>query len=111
MDRHSGSKGLIVDLRGNPGGSLDAAISVSSEFIGDGVVMIQEWGDGRQNTYMARSGGLATDINLPLVVLVDNGSASASEIVAGAIQDRERGQVIGELTYGKGTVQNWHDLG
>jgi len=104
-------KGLILDLRGNPGGSLDAAIGVTSEFIGEGVIMLEEWGDGRQNTYMARSGGLATDPNLPLVVLVDAGSASASEIVAGAIQDRERGILIGELTYGKGTVQNWHDLG
>ena len=104
-------KGLIVDLRGNPGGSFDAAIGVTSEFIGDGVIMLEEWGDGREKSYMARSGGLATDPNLPLVVLVNSGSASASEIVAGAIQDRGRGQLIGELTYGKGTVQNWHDLG
>ena len=104
-------KGLILDLRGNPGGSLDAAIGVTSEFIGEGVIMLEEWGDGRENSYMARPGGLATDPNLPLVVLVDAGSASASEIVAGAIQDRARGTLIGELTYGKGTVQNWHNLG
>jgi carboxyl-terminal processing protease len=103
--------GLILDLRGNPGGSLDTSIRVTSQFIGDGVVMIEEWGDGRKQDYMSRSGGLATDPNLPLIVLIDRGSASASEIVAGAIQDRGRGQLLGEITYGKGTVQNWHDLG
>lgn len=103
--------GLILDLRGNPGGSLDTAIRVTSEFIGEGTVMIEEWGDGNRTTYEARPGGLATDPALPLVVLVDAGSASASEIVAGAIQDMERGQVLGDVTYGKGTVQNWHDLG
>lgn len=103
--------GLILDLRGNPGGSLDAAIQVASEFVGDGTVMIEQWGDGHRTSYTARPGGLATDPALPLVVLVDAGSASASEIVAGAIQDRGRGQLLGETTYGKGTVQNWHDLG
>jgi carboxyl-terminal processing protease len=103
--------GLILDLRGNPGGSLDAAIRVTSEFVGEGPVMIEEWGDGRQTTFEASSGGLATNPTLPLVVLVDGGSASASEIVAGAIQDRGRGQILGETTFGKGTVQNWHDLG
>jgi carboxyl-terminal processing protease len=103
--------GLVLDLRGNPGGSLDAAIRVTSEFVGNGPVMIEEWGDGRRTTFEARSGGLATDPALPLVVLVDGGSASASEIVAGAIQDRGRGQILGETTFGKGTVQNWHDLG
>lgn len=103
--------GLILDLRGNPGGSLDTAIRVTSEFIGEGTVMIEEWGDGNRTTYEARPGGLATDSAVPLVVLVDAGSASASEIVAGAIQDMGRGQVLGDVTYGKGTVQNWHDLG
>lgn len=103
--------GLVVDLRGNPGGSLDAALSVTSEFIGDGDIMIQEWGDGRSQTYPARRGGLAIASELPIVVLIDGGSASASEIVAGAIQDRERGLIMGETTYGKGTVQQWHRLG
>ncbi|MBA3534599.1 MAG: S41 family peptidase [Ardenticatenales bacterium] len=104
-------KGLILDLRGNPGGGLFAAIEVASEFIGDGTVMIEESGDGESETFTAQPGGLATDPELPLVVLVDAGSASASEIVAGAIQDRGRGQLLGEITYGKGTVQNWRDLG
>ncbi|HBY92401.1 MAG: S41 family peptidase [Ardenticatenaceae bacterium] len=101
-------KGLILDLRGNPGGALDTAIQVVSEFIGDGTVMIEEWGPGQQQRYPARSGGLATTV--PLVVLIDAGSASASEIVAGAIQDRGRGTLIGSRSFGKGTVQSWHAL-
>ncbi len=107
----SDPKGLILDLRGNPGGSLNTAIEVTSEFIGDGTIMVEEWGNGTTFAYEAETGGLATDPDLPLIVLVDAGSASASEIVAGAIQDRGRGQLLGETTYGKGTVQNWHDLG
>ena len=101
--------GMILDLRGNPGGYLDTAIEVVSQFIPDGVVMREQSGDGSEKTYEARSGGLAT--NIPLVVLIDKGSASASEIVAGAIQDRERGQIVGETAYGKGSVQTWRALG
>ena len=101
-------KGLILDLRGNPGGSLFAAIDIASQFIGDGVVMYEEGADGTRQTYTARPGGLATRI--PLVVLTDQGSASASEIVAGAIKDRGRGTLIGETTFGKGTVQDWRTL-
>ncbi len=104
-------KGLVLDLRGNPGGSLDTALRVTSEFIGEGTIMQEEWGDGYVQSYDAYPGGLATDPALPLIVLVDGGSASASEIVAAAIQERGRGQLLGETTYGKGTVQNWHDLG
>ncbi len=101
-------KGLILDLRGNPGGSLFAAIDIVSQFIGEGVVMYEEAADGSRQTYTARSGGLATRV--PLVVLTDQGSASASEIVAGAIKDRGRGTLIGDTTFGKGTVQDWHTL-
>ena len=104
-------RGMILDLRGNPGGSLDAAITVTSQFVGTGNVMIERFGDGREIVYEAEPGGLATDSALPLVVLVDAGSASASEIVAAAIQETGRGQLLGETTYGKGTVQNWHSLG
>lgn len=100
--------GMILDLRGNPGGYLDTAIEVVSQFIPEGVVMREQSGDGSEKTYEARSGGLATDI--PLVVLIDKGSASASEIVAGAIQDRDRGQIVGETSYGKGSVQTWRAL-
>ncbi len=101
--------GLILDLRGNPGGFLDTAIEVASQFLPRGTLVMQErFGDGRQIDYDAQGGGLATDI--PLVVLIDKGSASASEIVAGAIQDHARGTLVGETSYGKGSVQNWHAL-
>lgn len=101
-------KGLIFDLRDNGGGYLTTAIEVASEFIGNGVIMYEEYGDGTRDTYTAQRGGLATDI--PLVVLVNEGTASASEIVAGAIQDRGRGELVGVVTYGKGTVQTWIGL-
>jgi carboxyl-terminal processing protease len=100
--------GLILDLRNNGGGALQTAIEVASQFIGDGVIMYEEFGDGTRDTYDALSGGLATDI--PLVVLVNEGTASASEIVAGAIQDYDRGTLVGATTFGKGSVQNWIPL-
>ncbi len=97
--------GLILDLRNNTGGYLDTAIEVVSQFIPDGVVMIEKLGTGEEITYDAIPGGKATEI--PLIVLVNGGSASASEITAGAIQDRGRGKLVGTTTYGKGSVQNW----
>jgi carboxyl-terminal processing protease len=101
--------GLILDLRGNPGGFLNTAIEVASQFLPRGtVVMREQFGDGREVEYDARGGGLATRV--PLIVLIDKGSASASEIVAGAIQDHSRGTLVGETSYGKGSVQNWHEL-
>jgi carboxyl-terminal processing protease len=100
--------GLIFDLRGNGGGYLNTAIQVVSEFIGEGVVMYEQYGDGETFTYEAIPGGLATEI--PLVVLVDEGTASASEITAGAIQDLGRGPLVGVTTFGKGSVQNWNPL-
>ncbi|MBI3241666.1 MAG: S41 family peptidase [Chloroflexi bacterium] len=101
-------QGLVLDLRGNPGGLRDTAVEVISQFIGDGTAMIQRYGDGEQEVFDVEPGGLATDI--PLVVLINKGSASASEIVAGAIQDYGRGQIVGKQSYGKGTVQNWQEL-
>ena len=98
-------RGLIFDLRNNGGGYLTTAIQVVSEFVGEGVVMYEEYGDGETLAYDAIPGGLATDI--PLVVLVNEGTASASEITAGAIQDYERAPLVGVTTYGKGSVQNW----
>lgn len=100
--------GLILDLRNNGGGFLNTAIDVASEFISDGVVMYEQFGDGSRQTFNANGRGLATDI--PLVVLVNGGTASASEIVAGAIQDRGRGIVVGTTTFGKGSVQTWAEL-
>lgn len=101
-------KGLILDLRGNGGGYLNTAIQVVSEFIADGVVMFEQYGDGETFTYQAIPGGLATKI--PLVVLVDGGTASAAEITAGAIQDHNRAPLVGDVTYGKGSVQSWITL-
>jgi carboxyl-terminal processing protease len=97
------AKGIILDLRGNGGGYLDTSIDVVSQFVAKGDVVSEEYGDGRKDTSQVRPGGLATDI--PLVVLVNEGSASASEITAGAIQDYARGKLVGVKTYGKGSVQ------
>jgi len=97
--------GLIFDLRDNGGGYLNTAIEVVSEFIGEGVVMYEQYGDGETYTYEAIPGGIATEI--PLVVLVNEGTASASEITAGAIQDLDRAPLVGVTTYGKGSVQSW----
>lgn len=101
-------KGLILDLRNNGGGYLTTAIEVVSQFIDSGVVMYEDQGNGQRQTYNAISGGIATKI--PLVVLVNEGTASASEITAGAIQDYGRGKLVGVTTYGKGSVQNWIPL-
>ncbi len=101
-------RGMILDLRGNGGGFLGTAVNVASEFIGEGVVLVERFGDGSEKEYRASGDGLATEI--PLVVLIDGGSASASEIVAGAIQDHDRGVLVGEMSFGKGSVQNWIPL-
>jgi carboxyl-terminal processing protease len=100
--------GLILDLRNNGGGYLTSAVEVASEFIGDGVILYEEYGDGSRDTYDALRGGLATDIDM--VVLINEGTASASEIVAGAIQDQDRGVLVGTTSFGKGSVQNWIPL-
>ena len=101
--------GLIIDLRYNGGGYLDTSVDVVSQFIeGNQVVLYEELGDGSRTTYRSKNGGLATDI--PLVLLVNEGSASASEIFAGAIQDYGRGTLVGTTTFGKGSVQNWVPL-
>jgi carboxyl-terminal processing protease len=97
--------GLILDLRGNPGGLLEAAVQIGSEFVGTGNITEERRKDGSGETFPARRGGLATGSALPLIILVNAGSASASEIVAGAVQDTGRGQLVGQKTYGKGSVQ------
>ena len=101
-------QGLILDLRYNSGGYLDAAIQVGSEFLPDGVVTYEEYGDGSRDTFNVIGNGIATET--PMVVLVNEWSASASELVAGALQDRGRAQLVGVTTFGKGTVQNWIPL-
>ncbi len=100
--------GLIFDLRGNPGGLLNSAIDVASAFLDDGVILIEDFGDGREQTLHVN--GNFSGLNIPMVVLVDETSASASELVAGALQDQGRATIIGEITFGKGTVQTWHQL-
>jgi carboxyl-terminal processing protease len=101
-------KGLIIDLRSNGGGLVQSAIDVASQFIKEDVVMYEQFGDGTLKTEHANKSGLARDI--PLVVLVNEGTASASEIVAGAIQDYGRGKLVGVQSYGKGSEQNWITL-
>jgi len=101
-------RGLIFDLRDNGGGYLNTAIEVVSQFIGKGTVMYEQYGDGTRKTFESLPGGIATDI--PLVVLVNENTASASEITAGAIQDTGRGKLVGVTTYGKGSVQNLTEL-
>jgi len=97
------AKGLILDLRNDPGGYLDSSIEIASEFIKEGTVVIEQYKDGKKDKFAAKGNGKLYDI--PMVVLINNGSASASEILAGAIRDHGRGILIGEKTFGKGSVQ------
>jgi len=101
-------RGLIFDLRNNPGGFLTEAVSVASQFISEGKILTERFGDDTEQVYEAEQGGLALEV--PLVVLVNPGSASASEIVAGALQDAGRALLIGETTFGKGSVQLVHRM-
>jgi carboxyl-terminal processing protease len=105
-----GQTKLIVDLRGNPGGYVDAARTVASTFIAEGPVFWEEDAKGKVTPTDAVSDGIATDPGIEIVLLIDRGSASASEIVAGALQDTGRATLIGETSYGKGTVQQWIEL-
>ena len=100
--------GLILDLRRNPGGGLETVIDIADEFLPESKVLIQEFADGIERAYNASDKGVAEEI--PLVVLIDEGSASASEVLAGAIRDNERGILIGQTTFGKGTIQTWQEL-
>lgn len=101
-------KGLIFDLRNNRGGYLHIAVEVASQFIGEGIILVEKDKDGEEMDFTAQRGGLALDI--PMVVLVNGGTASASEIVAGALQDRGRAILVGGETFGKGSVQLPHAL-
>lgn len=101
-------QGVIVDVRNNPGGYLQSAVYTASEFIDSGPIVLQEDATGnREELKVERSGKL---LKMPLVVLINKGSASASEIFAGAIQDKKRGIIIGEQSFGKGTIQSTEDL-
>ncbi len=101
-------RGLVFDLRNNPGGYLDGAVYIASEFLKNGIVVSQVNSDSTREDYpVDRKGSL---LDIPVVVLVNRGSASASEIVAGALKDYGRAKIVGETTYGKGTVQTPQDL-
>ena len=104
----SGAVGIVLDLRGNPGGLLTAAVEVASQFLKKGIVVYQLDSEGERRDWEVRPGGLATDI--PLVILVDKSSASGSEVVAGALQDAGRAPLIGERTFGKGSVWEFYEL-
>ncbi len=98
-----GAESIILDLRNNPGGLLDQVVDISDLFLDEGLILIQRDVDGNEIEHTSDSGDIAEVI--PLVVLINGGSASASEILAGAVQDRERGVLIGETSFGKGSVQ------
>lgn len=102
-------KGLILDLRNNGGGYLQTAVEVASQFLPkDEVVLYEQYGSGEKDTYTSLGDGLAVEV--PMVVLINEGSASASEIVAGALQDLGRAKLVGVVSYGKGSVQTWNAL-
>ena len=105
-----GADQIVFDLRDNPGGYIDAAQQIASQFIGDGLIFTQESAGDDVKEYRSTGEGIATDPDLSVVVLVNGGSASASEIVAAALQERGRATLVGEPTFGKNTVQVWGRL-
>jgi carboxyl-terminal processing protease len=98
----AGAVGVVLDLRGDPGGYVDEAVGVASQFIGSGVVYHERDASGNETSVPITPGGVA--LTTPLVVLVDRGTASSAEVVAGALQDAKRARIVGETTYGTGTV-------
>jgi len=102
------AKGIVLDLRGNPGGFLDIVVKVTSHFMTEGVIVEVKSNLDKIDTYSVSPGVAST--NLPMVVLVDNFSASSSEVLAGALQDHHRALISGNTTYGKGSVNYLHQL-
>ena len=109
-DIAAGEKKLVVDLRGNPGGYVTAARRIASQFIASGPILWEQGAHSDPLATAAEPGGVATDPSIQVVVLIDKGSASASEIVAGALQDTGRAKLVGQTSYGKGTIQEWQTL-
>lgn len=101
-------KGIVLDMRNNPGGFLDVGVNIANEFIKSGMIVEERFKDGKITPFYADGKGKFTDI--PIVVLVNSGSASAAEIVAGALKDNNRATVVGENTYGKGSVQEIEEM-
>lgn len=102
-------KGVVLDLRNNPGGYLNDAVFIASEFVKERTVVVSEEQANGKTTLSANRRGLLTEI--PVIVLINKGSASASEIVAGALKDNGRAKLVGETSFGKGTVQQAEELG
>jgi carboxyl-terminal processing protease len=102
------AKGIILDLRSNPGGLLDSVVDVTSRFVDDGYILFSEDNKGSRKSYAVTDSG--EKIDLPMAILTDNFTASASEVLSGALQDFERAVVIGTVTYGKGSVNTLHTL-
>jgi carboxyl-terminal processing protease len=107
-DKNLKIKGVILDVRGNPGGYLKGSVNLASEFLEKGVIVKQENYLGQIETYSVNRRGRLLDI--PLLVLIDKGSASASEIVAGALRDHDRAELLGETSFGKGTIQESEEV-
>jgi carboxyl-terminal processing protease len=105
----SKSKGIIFDLRNNPGGYLGDAVYIASEFVKDGTAVMQEDRGGNRREFPVSGRGMLTEV--PVVILLNGGSASASEIVSGALRDHKRAIIVGEKSFGKGTIQEAEDLG
>lgn len=108
--RERGVTRFVLDLRDNPGGFITGARSIASQFIAEGPVFWEEAADGTKIPTNATGEGLATGEEVRVAVLVNGGTASASEMIAGALQDTGRGTLVGEPTFGKGTIQQWIDL-
>jgi carboxyl-terminal processing protease len=106
--REAGAQRIVLDLRGNPGGYVNEAVGVASQFLTSGIVYIERDADNKQTEHPVTPNGVAID--LPLVVLVDGNTASSAEIVAGALQDNGRAKIVGETTFGTGTVLGEFDL-
>ena len=105
----SGKKGLLIDMRGNPGGLLQETIDTADLFLDDGIILIEVDREDQQLVHQARPGGAA--LNIPIVILLDQYSASGSEVLAAALHDNDRAIVVGSKSFGKGTVNLSHQLG
>jgi carboxyl-terminal processing protease len=106
----AGIEDLVIDLRDDPGGYVDAAVVMASEFLAQGTVYQEEQGDGDVRVVPARGSGIATHPDIGVAVLIDGGTASASEMLAGALGVRDRATLVGTRTFGKGTIQEWTEL-
>jgi carboxyl-terminal processing protease len=109
LSQNSGTKSIILDVRSNPGGYLQASIHLASEFVNTGVIVYEEFADGQRQEFKSDHRGRLTAV--PIIVLIDEGSASASEILAAALRDLKGTQLVGQQSFGKGTVQDAVEFG